>query len=74
VAPLQDENVTAALPPSMYFFLAIPALFDLGATALCSMGLVYLDVSIYQMLRGSGIIFVAMMKHHILKETLVRKK
>ena len=34
------------------------------------MGLQYLDVSIYQMLRGSGIIFVALMKQHVLKEHL----
>jgi hypothetical protein len=35
------------------------------------MGLQYLDVSIYQMLRGSGIIFVALMKQHVLGEHLV---
>ena len=54
----------------MYFFLAIPAIFDLAATALCMMGLQYLDVSVYQMLRGSGIIFVALMKQHVLKDHL----
>jgi hypothetical protein len=43
-----------ATPMWMYFFLAIPALFDLGATALCMMGLRYIPVSIYQLLRGSG--------------------
>jgi len=38
----------------------------------CSMmGLQYLNVSVYQMLRGSGIIFVALMKQHVLKEHLV---
>jgi len=58
------------IPTWMYFFLAIPAVFDLVATALCMMGLQYLDVSIYQMLRGSGIIFVALMKQHVLKEHL----
>jgi hypothetical protein len=42
------------IPTWMYFFLAIPAIFDLGATALCMMGLRYIDVSIYQLLRGSG--------------------
>jgi len=59
-----------SIPVWMYFFLAIPAIFDLAATALCMMGLQYLDVSIYQMLRGSGIIFVALMKQHVLKEHL----
>lgn len=44
----------APLPTWIYFFLAIPSIFDLGATALCMMGLQYIDVSIYQLLRGSG--------------------
>ena len=43
------------LPTWMYFFLAIPSIFDLGATALCMVGLQYIDVSIYQLLRGSGL-------------------
>jgi hypothetical protein len=43
-----------SIPVWMYFFLAIPAVFDLGATALCMMGLRYIDVSVYQLLRGSG--------------------
>jgi hypothetical protein len=58
------------VPLWMYFFLAIPSLFDLAATALCMMGLRYLDVSVYQLLRGSGIIFVALMKQHVLKHAL----
>ena len=67
-----DAPSSKEIPTWMYFFLAIPAIFDLAATALCMMGLQYLDVSIYQMLRGSGIIFVALMKQHVLKEHLVR--
>jgi drug/metabolite transporter (DMT)-like permease len=57
-------------PVWMYFFLAVPSIFDLAATALCMMGLRYLDVSIYQLLRGSGIIFVALMKQHVLGDRL----
>ncbi|KAK1748421.1 hypothetical protein QTG54_000360 [Skeletonema marinoi] len=64
------DNASKEIPLWMYFFLAIPAIFDLAATALCMMGLQYLDVSIYQMLRGSGIIFVALMKQHVLKDHL----
>mmetsp|Transcript_20030 Transcript_20030/g.31270 ORF Transcript_20030/g.31270 Transcript_20030/m.31270 type:complete len:470 (-) Transcript_20030:267-1676(-) len=64
------ETASKEIPLWMYFFLAIPAIFDLAATALCMMGLQYLDVSIYQMLRGSGIIFVALMKQHVLKDHL----
>ena len=50
----QNEDGPPKVPGWMYFFLAIPAIFDLGATALCMMGLKYIDVSIYQLLRGSG--------------------
>jgi len=50
--------------------LAIPAVFDIGATALSTIGLLYLDVSIYQLLRGSGIIFVALMKQFVLGDRL----
>lgn len=65
-----DASEQDRLPTWMYFFLAIPSIFDLGATALCMMGLQYLDVSIYQLLRGSGIIFVALMKQHVLGDHL----
>jgi len=61
---------TTTAPAWMYFFLAIPSVFDLGATAFCMMGLVYLDVSIYQLLRGSGIVFVALMKQYALGDRL----
>ena len=57
----QDNNAngttnqaSTGIPTWMYFFLAIPSIFDLGATVLCMMGLQYIDVSIYQLLRGSG--------------------
>eukprot|EP00980_Cylindrotheca_fusiformis_P003153 scaffold721_cov131-Cylindrotheca_fusiformis.AAC.43 len=59
-------QLSKSLPIWMYFFLAIPSVFDLAATALCMMGLQYIDVSVYQLLRGSGIIFVALMKQHVL--------
>ena len=72
---IESGETDKLLPPSttltrkrtpiwLYFFLAVPAIFDVGATMLCMMGLVYIDVSIYQLLRGSGIIFVALMKQH----------
>lgn len=54
IAPLDKTGGQPSVPTWMYFFLAIPAIFDLGATALCMMGLRYIDVSIYQLLRGSG--------------------
>ncbi|KAI2502080.1 hypothetical protein MHU86_12399 [Fragilaria crotonensis] len=68
--PIPAAEEAEVLPVWMYFFLAVPSVFDLGATVLCMMGLRYLDVSIYQLLRGSGIIFVALMKHHVIKDRL----
>jgi hypothetical protein len=58
------------LPLSMYFILAIPALLDLGGAVFSIAGLVYLDVSIFQMISNSSIVFVALMKHFILKNLL----
>jgi drug/metabolite transporter (DMT)-like permease len=66
-APVASSNTT---PVWMYFFLIIPSIFDLAATAFCMMGLRYIDVSIYLLLRGSGIIFVALMKQHVLGDAL----
>lgn len=54
----------------MYFMLAAPAMFDLCATALAMYGMLYIGVSIYQMLRGGAIIFVALLKHYVLKDKL----
>ena len=69
--PNRDVNTsTTGTPLWMYFFLAIPSIFDLAATALCMMGLRHIDVSIYQLLRGSGIIFVALMKQHVFGDHL----
>mmetsp|Transcript_7253 Transcript_7253/g.22863 ORF Transcript_7253/g.22863 Transcript_7253/m.22863 type:complete len:424 (-) Transcript_7253:34-1305(-) len=58
------------MPASTYLLLAIPSLFDLAATALCMYGLTYIAVSIYQMLRGAAIVFVAILKHFVLKDKL----
>ena len=66
----ESKPLSRETPVWMYFFLAIPSVFDLVATALCMMGLLYLDVSIYILLRGSGIIFVALMKQHVLGDKL----
>jgi len=64
--PPEFKEVTA----STYLLLAIPSLFDLAATALCMFGLTYIAVSVYQMLRGSAIVFVAVLKHFVLKDKL----
>jgi len=55
-----------SIPLRTYFLLAVPSIFDLLATTLCMCGLRFVSVSIYQLLRGSGIVFVALMKQNIL--------
>lgn len=42
-----------------FFFVGIPAMFDLGGSGLMFIGLLYVSASIWQMLRGSMIIFGA---------------
>lgn len=46
------QSYKSATPTWIYFILICPALFDLVATALFMFGLRYVNVSIYQMLRG----------------------
>jgi hypothetical protein len=53
-------------PMKTFFLLAIPSVFDLLATTLCMCGLRFVSVSIYQLLRGSGILFVALLKQSFL--------
>jgi len=65
-----DSKNSGEIPLSMYFYLAIPSVFDLAATALCMLGLRYLDVSVYQLLRGSGVVFVALLKDKFLGDRL----
>lgn len=65
-----ETSSSASLPIWMYFLLIIPSIFDLMATALCMFGLRDVNVSIYQMLRGSAIVFVAVLKHFALGDKL----
>uniref|UniRef100_A0A7S3KW66 EamA domain-containing protein n=1 Tax=Amphora coffeiformis TaxID=265554 RepID=A0A7S3KW66_9STRA len=64
----RSEHDDSRIPIWTYFYLFVPAAFDCVATVLCAIGLLYLDVSIYQLLRGSGIIFVAILRHYYLGE------
>lgn len=54
------------IPLQTCLLLAIPSIFDLLATTLCMCGLRFVSVSIYQLLRGSGIVFVALLKQNFL--------
>ena len=71
-----DEAAKLAAEPVVtaktYILLAVPALFDLMATALMTAGLLSVDASVWQLLRGSAIILVAVMKHFVLLDLLTR--
>jgi drug/metabolite transporter (DMT)-like permease len=53
-----------------YMLLAIPSVFDLIATCLMVFGLLHINASVWMLLRGGGIVFVALMKHYALKDRL----
>jgi len=50
--------------------VAIPAAFDVLATAMCCMGMLYIPASVWQMLRGSAIVFCALLSVCFLKRKL----
>uniref|UniRef100_K3WIZ6 EamA domain-containing protein n=1 Tax=Globisporangium ultimum (strain ATCC 200006 / CBS 805.95 / DAOM BR144) TaxID=431595 RepID=K3WIZ6_GLOUD len=58
------------IPRKMYFLLALPAAFDLLATFLANLGLLYVTVSVFQLMKCTVIIFVAMLKVFVLKDRL----
>jgi drug/metabolite transporter (DMT)-like permease len=66
----QPIEKPAAIEKWMYFLLIIPALLDIIAYTLCMFGLQYVNVSIYQMLRGGAIVFVAILKHFVIGHKL----
>jgi len=57
----------APTPTWVYLLMMAPSLFDMLATGLCMFGLVAVNVSVYQMLRGgSSIAFTSLLKHFCL--------
>ncbi|EQC29411.1 hypothetical protein SDRG_12874 [Saprolegnia diclina VS20] len=60
----------ARVPIKTYFVLALPAAFDLIATYLANLGLLYVTVSVFQLMKCTVIIFVALLKVLVLKDHL----
>ncbi|RLN92020.1 hypothetical protein BBJ28_00008462 [Nothophytophthora sp. Chile5] len=58
------------IPRKMYFLLALPAAFDLFATFLANIGLMYVTVSVFQLMKCTVIVFVALLKVFALKDRL----
>eukprot|EP00929_Paragymnodinium_shiwhaense_P065903 TRINITY_DN3300_c0_g1_i1.p1 TRINITY_DN3300_c0_g1~~TRINITY_DN3300_c0_g1_i1.p1 ORF type:complete len:407 (+),score=110.28 TRINITY_DN3300_c0_g1_i1:86-1306(+) len=50
--------------------VAIPAAFDLLATAFCCIGIMYIPASVWQILRGSAIVFCALFSVWFLKRQM----
>jgi hypothetical protein len=50
-----------------YAYVGVPAVFDLVATALGNIGLLFIDASVWQMLRGSMVLFSSIFSAFILK-------
>lgn len=51
--------------------VSIPSFFDLLATGLCSVGMLYIPASVWQMLRGCEIVFAAMLAITCLKRRML---
>lgn len=58
------------IPRRMYFLLALPAAFDLIATFLANLGLLYVTVSVFQLMKCTVIVFVALFKVFVCKDRL----
>jgi drug/metabolite transporter (DMT)-like permease len=50
--------------------LTVPAIFDLISTLLMILGLMYINASVWMLLRGAGVVFVALMKNFFLDDAL----
>jgi len=50
--------------------LAVPAIFDLSSVVLMVIGLMHVNASVWMLLRGGGIVFVALMKQYALGDRL----
>lgn len=72
---LEDELSTLRGAQPSYFtkclYVAFPAAFDLLATAFCCIGMLYIPASVWQMLRGSSIVFAAMFSIIFLKRKML---
>lgn len=68
-----DDSISSEAPTKdnshlkMYFVVAVPACCDLVATTLMNIGLLYIQASVWQMLRGSMVLFSSIFCAFILK-------
>lgn len=62
-----------AITMRTYGLLAIPSLFDLASASLLILALMNIDASIWMLLRGGCIVFVAVMKRFVLLDHLTNQ-
>ena len=67
VSQADDVKDSANNEWKMYFYVAAPACCDLIATSLMNVGLLYIQASVWQMLRGSMVLFSSIFCAFILK-------
>jgi drug/metabolite transporter (DMT)-like permease len=53
-----------------YTYIGVPALFDMAATVIMTYGLLFIDVSIMQMLRGAMVVFCSFFNIWCLKRKI----
>ncbi|KAL0221792.1 hypothetical protein RCL1_001646 [Eukaryota sp. TZLM3-RCL] len=72
----KPEEVPPEYRPSKrtYLLISVPAFFDLLATTLMTFGLIFLPVSTMQLLRGSMVVFSAILNVTLLKRKLLPYK
>lgn len=70
IAGERSKEVPREVPLNTYLVLVVPAVFDLIATALAMFGLQHVSVSMYQILRGSCIVFTALANRFILQKNV----
>merc|ERR1719359_1854330 len=67
-APLLANSDEGMSELRAFMYIGVPASFDLLATGLMLYGLTLMSASIYQMLRGSMIVFSALMYKFVMKK------
>jgi len=74
MAPLLEEAAAVKKESKTWgqkvVLVAIPAFFDLLATAFCCIGIMYIPASVWQMLRGSALVFCALLSVCFLKRKM----
>lgn len=69
----EDEIENVHISFKEICLVAVPTSFDLIATVLMSIGLLYVTASVYQMLRGAEMLFAALFSVTFLKRSLHKK-